>query len=293
MSTTSSSRNTNVIRYVNTNRKKSDVIRVLAKSSSMKSMNNKPIYQGMILKMHNKNKSRNENKSSLKGKRSIYSVESINNINDMNYNYIQANSTRNNAVSFHIPNFAKILLNQKQNDFSYINKNNNNDHTNYRNNPIFSSRNSTNVNKKQSKSFFEINEEINQPLSYMNKTSRLKIENKNITNKKCISLKRKKLNEKSNNSSLMLTNSRNVTNVTSSKSPNKNLTYNSSEDNFIRKRASSSVSRSETSKQFDTEGPEEFHFMLVDILSKQKQSMIKLSNKLHIKNEGVDVNYLE
>ena len=47
----------------------------------------------------------------------------------------------------------------------------------------------------QSKSFFEINEEINQPLSYMNKTSRLKIENKNITNKKCISLKRKKLNE--------------------------------------------------------------------------------------------------
>ena len=211
----------------------------------------------------------------------------------MNYNYIQANSTRNNAVSFHIPNFAKILLNQKQNDFSYINKNNNNDHTNYRNNPIFSSRNSTNVNKKQSKSFFEINEEINQPLSYMNKTSRLKIENKNITNKKCISLQRKKLNEKSNNSSLMLTNSRNVTNVTSSKSPNKNLTYNSSEDNFIRKRASSSVSRSETSKQFDTEGPEEFHFMLVDILSKQKQSMIKLSNKLHIKNEGVDVNYLE
>ena len=50
---------------------------------------------------------------------------------------------------------------------------------------------------------------------------------------------------------------------------------------------------SETSKQFDTEGPEEFHFMLVDILSKQKKSMIKLSNKLHIKNEGVDVNYLE
>ena len=84
----------------------------------------------------------------------------------------------------------------------------------------------------------------------------------------------------------MATNSRNMTNVTRSKSATKNVTS-------IRKRASSSINISETSKEFDTEGPEEFHFMLVDVLSKQKQAMIKLSYQLHIKNEGVDVNYLD
>lgn len=265
MSTTSSSRNANVKRFVSENRKKSESVCFLRKSSSVKEINNKSIYQAMIVKMYKKNK-RNEN---LKNKRSIYSVDSINGNNINNVSYIKSNSTRD-SCSFHIPNFAKILLNQKQNDFSYI-KNKKNNY-----------RNSVNVNKvKQMKSFVEINEES---LSYTNKTTRLKNENRNITNKKCISLKRRIINEKSNNISLLATNSRNLTNVTRSKSANKNLTS-------IRKRASIDIS--ETLKEFDTEGPEEFHFMLVDVLSKQKQAMIKLSYKLHIKNEGVDVNYLD
>lgn len=266
MSTTSSSGNANVKRFVSENRKKSENVCFLGKSTSMKEINNKLIYQAMIVKMYKKNKSRNEN---LKNKRSVYSVDSINGNNINNVSYIKSNSARD-SCSFHIPNFAKILLNQKQNDFSYI-KNNK---KNY--------RNSVNVNKmKQTKSFVEINEES---LSYTNKTTRLK--NENRTNKKCISLKRKIINEKSNSISLLATNSRNMTNVTRSKSATKNVTS-------MRKRASSSINISETSKEFDTEGPEEFHFMLVDVLSKQKQAMIKLSYQLHIKNEGVDVNYLD
>lgn len=260
MSTTSSSGNANVKRFVSENRKKSESVCFLRKSSSVKEINNKSIYQAMIVKMYKKNK-RNEN---LKNKRSIYSVDSINGNNINNVSYIKSNSTRD-SCSFHIPNFAKILLNQKQKDFSYIKHNKNN------------YRNSVNVNKvKQMKSFVEINEES---LAYTNKTTRL-------TNKKCISLKRKIKNEKSNNISLLITNPRNMTNVTRSKSANKNITS-------MRKRASSSINISELSKEFDTEGPEEFHFMLVDVLSKQKQAMIKLSYQLHIKNEGVDVNYLD
>ena len=185
MSTTSSSRNANVKRFVSGNRKKSESVCFLGKSSSMKEINNKSIYQAMIVKMYKKNK-RNEN---LKNKRSIYSVDSINGNNINNVSYIKSNSTRD-SCSFHIPNFAKILLNQKQNDFSYI-KNNKNNY-----------RNSVNVNKvKQTKSFVEINEES---LSYTNKTTRLKNENRNITNKKCISLKRQIINEKSNNIFLWL-----------------------------------------------------------------------------------------
>ena len=265
MSTTSSSRNANVKCFVNGNRKKSNSVSFIGKASSMKEMTNKPIYQAMILKMYRKNKSRNENKSTLINKRSIYSVDSINGSNINNVSYIQSSSTRYNggSCSFHIPNFAKILLNQKQNDFSYIKNNTNN----YRNNSIFSVRNSVNVNKvRHRKAFVEVNEES---LSYTNKTTRLRNENRNITNKKCI-------NEKRNN-----------------KSPNKNLTYNSSEYYFMKKRANSSINISEMSNEPDTEGPEEFHFMLVDVLSKQKKAMIKLSYQLHIKNEGVDVNYLD
>ena len=253
MSTTSSSRNANVKCFVNRNRKKSNSVSFIGKASSMKEMTNKPIYQAMILKMYRKNKSRNENKSTLINKRSIYSVDSINGSNINNVSYIQSSSTRYNggSCSFHIPNFAKILLNQKQNDFSYIKNNTNN----YRNNSIFSVRNSVNVNKvRHRKAFVEVNEES---LSYTNKTTRLK--------------------------SLSLKN----------KSPNKNLTYNSSEYYFMKKRANSSINISEMSNEFDTEGPEEFHFMLVDVLSKQKKAMIKLSYQLHIKNEGVDVNYLD
>ena len=259
MSTTSSSRNANVKCFVNGNRKKSNSVSFIGKASSMKEMTNKPIYQAMILKMYRKNKSRNENKSTLINKRSIYSVDSINGSNINNVSYIQSSSTRYNggSCSFHIPNFAKILLNQKQNDFSYIKNNTNN----YRNNSIFSVRNSVNVNKvRHRKAFVEVNEES---LSYTNKTTRLKNENRNITNKKCISLK--------------------------NKSPNKNL----SEYYFMKKRANSSINISEMSNEPDTEGPEEFHFMLVDVLSKQKKAMIKLSYQLHIKNEGVDVNYLD
>ena len=115
MSTTSSSRNANVKGFVNGNRKKSNSVSFIGKASSMKEMTNKPIYQAMILKMYRKNKSRNENKSTLINKRSIYSVDSINGSNINNVSYIQSSSTRYNggSCSFHIPNFAKILLNQK------------------------------------------------------------------------------------------------------------------------------------------------------------------------------------
>ena len=43
----------------------------------------------------------------------------------------------------------------------------------------------------------------------------------------------------------------------------------------------------------DEGGPEEFHYMLVDLLRKQKEKMLALSNKLNIKHDGIDVDYLE
>ena len=33
--------------------------------------------------------------------------------------------------------------------------------------------------------------------------------------------------------------------------------------------------------------------MLVDLLQKQKEKMLALSNKLNIKHDGIDVDYLE
>ena len=43
----------------------------------------------------------------------------------------------------------------------------------------------------------------------------------------------------------------------------------------------------------DEGGPEEFHYMLVDLLRKQKEKMLALSKKLNIKHDGIDVDYLE
>ena len=42
-----------------------------------------------------------------------------------------------------------------------------------------------------------------------------------------------------------------------------------------------------------TEGPEEYHFLFVKILQKQKGEMIIMTDKLGIKDDNVDVNYLE
>ena len=41
------------------------------------------------------------------------------------------------------------------------------------------------------------------------------------------------------------------------------------------------------------EGPEEYHFLFVKILQKQKGEMIIMTDKLGIKDDNVDVNYLE
>lgn len=43
----------------------------------------------------------------------------------------------------------------------------------------------------------------------------------------------------------------------------------------------------------DEGGPEEFHYMIVELLRKQKEKMLAISNKLNIKHDGIDVDYLE
>ena len=43
----------------------------------------------------------------------------------------------------------------------------------------------------------------------------------------------------------------------------------------------------------DEGGREEFHYMIVDLLRKQKEKMLAISNKLNIKHDGIDVDYLD
>ena len=328
MSITSSSRNNNIIQYSNSSsRTGPECSKALSKSSSMKSIP-KPIYQGMILKLYHypkskgniakKPKTRNiscniyNNNSNNSNSSGIYNLSNASYLHN-NSQYNQSNTTKNLNCSFHIPNFAKILLNQKQN----INSKKKN--INYYNNvskgndyQILSTSNKDKLlikNKTQnfkytkkitSKTLIEINEELNQPV-YSNithkkiNTSRFK-ENKNSNN--CISLKRKNNGPiGSGNNSFVQTHSRNAT---SSKSPHKKakVNINYSVDFSVKKNGkNTSITNSDCSVMngFSNEdkGPEEFHFTLVKILNKQKQTMISLSKKLEIRNDGIEVSYLD
>lgn len=328
MSITSSSRNNNIIQYSNSSsRTGPECSKALSKSSSMKSIP-KPIYQGMILKLYHypkskgniakKPKTRNiscniyNNNSNNSNSSGIYNLSNASYLHN-NSQYNQSNTTKNLNCSFHIPNFAKILLNQKQN----INSKKKN--INYYNNvskgndyQILSTSNKDKLlikNKTQnfkytkkitSKTLIEINEELNQPV-YSNithkkiNTSRFK-ENKNSNN--CISLKRKNNGPiGSGNNSFVQTHSRNAT---SSKSPHKKVKVNMnySVDFSVKKNGkNTSITNSDCSVMngFSNEdkGPEEFHFTLVKILNKQKQTMISLSKKLEIRNDGIEVSYLD
>ena len=325
MSITSSSRNNNIIQYSNSSfRTGPECSKALSKSSSMKSIP-KPIYQGMILKLYHhpkskgnipkKPKTRNiscniyNNNSNNSNSSGIYNLSNASYLHNNNSQYNQSNTTKNLNCSFHIPNFAKILLNQKQNINSkkkninyYNNVSKSNDHQ------ILSTSNKDNLlikNKTQnckytkkitSKTLIEINEELNQPV-YSNithkkiNTSRFK-ENKNSNN--CISLKRKNNGPiGSGNNSFVQTHSRNAT---SSKLPHKKVNMNYSVDFSVKKNGkNTSITNSDCSVMngFSNEdkGPEEFHFTLVKILNKQKQTMISLSKKLEIQNDGIEVSY--
>lgn len=326
MSFTSYSRNNNIIQYSNTSfRTGPECSKALSKSSSMKSIP-KPLYQGMILKLYHNPKQKsniakkpktrniscniynNSNNSNLSG---IYNLSNGSYLHN-NSQYNQSNTTKNLNCSFHIPNFAKILLNQKQNINSrkkninnyYNNVNKSKDHQ------ILSASNKDKLlikNKTQnfkytkkitSKTLIEINEELNQPIysNITNKkinTSRLK-ENKNHNN--CISLKRKNNSQISNgNNSFFQTHSRNAT---SSKSPHKKTTMTFSGDFSIKQNGkNTTITNSDCSVinglNNEDKGPEEFHFTLVKILNRQKQTMINLSKKLEISNDGIEVSYLD
>ena len=198
-------------------------------------------------------------------------------------------------------------------------------------------------NKCTSKSFLEISEEINQSNGsshlmnmnyYINRTnakygnnynnnsnSNCNFSSRKDRNRSVISLKRKKINLNNSGINTTFINFSNVNphfiinktmqnknemrikkalnlsdEVVYAKKENNNLSVMISNHNYNNQHNNNNNNNSDTTSSLSSiimEGPEEYHFLFVKILQKQKGEMIIMTDKLGIKDDNVDVNYLE